>query len=142
MIRKAKQSDAERLCQIIVEYFPYTHATIEKVQKRLKNKRFLLYLDELGTTLRGFFELEFQEGECRLNGVAVYPEFRRNGIGKKLLEKAIALAKKRDAGRVYLLVRPDNVEAVSLYEKYGFTTKGVWDKKVDGKKVLEMELTL
>jgi ribosomal protein S18 acetylase RimI-like enzyme len=138
MIRPAEKSETGELTRIILQYFPYTKASIEKVEKRLQNEKFLLFVEK-EEKLRGFFELEFLEKDCRLNGIAVYPEFRRKGIGKALMEKAVEEAHKRKCARIYLLVRPDNEEAVPLYKQFGFSVKGNWPKLVDGKKVLEME---
>ncbi|MFH0714604.1 MAG: GNAT family N-acetyltransferase [Candidatus Diapherotrites archaeon] len=139
MIRPAKKSESEELTRIILQYFPYTKATVEKVEKRLKSEKFLLFVDK-AEKLRGFFELEFLENECRLNGIAVYPEFRRKGIGKALMERALEEVRKRKCLRIFLLVRPDNKEAIELYEQFDFKEKGFWPKLVDGKQVLEMEL--
>ncbi len=50
--------------------------------------------------------------------IAVHKEARGQGLGKKLMEKAVSLAK----GDIALHVEPDN-PAKKLYEKLGFTNK-------------------
>lgn len=52
--------------------------------------------------------------------IAVHKKFRGQGLGKELVEKAIALAK----GGVALHVEPDN-PSIKLFEKLGFTNKYV-----------------
>ena len=55
--------------------------------------------------------------------VAVLEEQRKKGIGRALVEEAIAGAKIKKADELYLEVRCSNNEAVKLYEKIGFIIK-------------------
>ncbi|RKY99562.1 MAG: ribosomal-protein-alanine N-acetyltransferase [Candidatus Hydrothermota bacterium] len=55
-----------------------------------------------------------------LANIAVKPELRRKGIGRALLKKAIAIAKKRNKKLLSLEVRRSNIAARKLYESEGF----------------------
>lgn len=55
--------------------------------------------------------------------VAVLEEQRKKGIGRSLIEEAIAGAKIKKADELYLEVRCSNNEAVRIYEKIGFIIK-------------------
>ena len=55
--------------------------------------------------------------------VAVLEEHRKKGIGRALIEEAIAGTKIKKADELYLEVRCSNNEAVRLYEKIGFIIK-------------------
>ncbi len=55
--------------------------------------------------------------------VAVLEEHRKKGIGRVLVEEAIAGVKIKKTDELYLEVRCSNNEAVKLYEKIGFTIK-------------------
>lgn len=55
--------------------------------------------------------------------VAVLEEQRKKGIGRALVEEAIAGTKIKKADELYLEVRCSNNEAVRLYEKIGFIIK-------------------
>ena len=61
------------------------------------------------------------EGELLLLGVA--PEFRRRGIGRKLLDHFLDQAQETGVSRVHLEVREGN-PAVVLYRHAGFTLAG------------------
>lgn len=52
--------------------------------------------------------------------VAVLPEFRRQGLGRILVEEAINGIVLRKCEEMYLEVRCSNVAAVKLYENLGF----------------------
>lgn len=55
--------------------------------------------------------------------VAVLEEQRKKGVGRALIEEAIAGTKIKKADELYLEVRCSNNEAVKLYEKIGFIIK-------------------
>ncbi|MEM2633527.1 MAG: ribosomal protein S18-alanine N-acetyltransferase, partial [Nitrososphaerota archaeon] len=52
--------------------------------------------------------------------IAVKKDYRKKGIGKKLLDSIIEYFKSRNVSLVNLQVRIDNYEAISFYEKNGF----------------------
>ena len=55
--------------------------------------------------------------------VAVLPEYRKKGIGRALIEEAIAGVKLKKSDELYLEVRCSNTEAIRLYEKLSFVIK-------------------
>lgn len=55
--------------------------------------------------------------------VAVLPEYRKKGIGRALIEEAIAGVKLKKSDELYLEVRCSNTEAIRLYEKLNFVIK-------------------
>jgi amino-acid N-acetyltransferase len=57
----------------------------------------------------------FNPGLCEVRSLAVDPEHRKNGLGKKLIESALDLAKERSAVQVLTLTR-----ASGLFERCGF----------------------
>lgn len=60
------------------------------------------------------------EGEAELLNLAVGPEFRKRGIGRRLAGELIS----RHAGTLWLEVRETNVNARNLYKSLGFTETG------------------
>jgi ribosomal protein S18 acetylase RimI-like enzyme len=65
---------------------------------------------------------------CGTLGMGVRKDFRRLGIGTRLLEHAIGKAKKRGLERIELEVFASNIPAINLYEKAGFAVEGVKKK--------------
>ncbi|GAB1364790.1 N-acetyltransferase [Rhodobacter sp.] len=63
-------------------------------------------------------------GEAELLTLAVGPENRRRGLGRKLLARFIYQAQLRGAGRAFLEVSAENPGAIALYESAGFAASG------------------
>lgn len=57
-------------------------------------------------------------------GMGVKKEYRGQGIGKSLLERALNHSKSIGLEKIELTVYTDNKSAVGLYKKYGFTEVG------------------
>ncbi|MEA2819508.1 MAG: hypothetical protein QOJ86_1512 [Bradyrhizobium sp.] len=58
-------------------------------------------------------------------GVGLLPQFRGEGIGTRLIQKALAAARACGLHRVELTVREHNTGAIALYRKAGFAIEGV-----------------
>lgn len=65
------------------------------------------------------------DGEAYVDFVAVAPEHRQRGIGRRLIEAAIARGHAWGCRRVALTVREDNAAARALYRSLGFTEERI-----------------
>ena len=76
--------------------------------------------------------------------IGVVPEYRGRGIGRELMERAIATAWKRRLTRIELTVRADNRAAIALYKDMGFKTEGTHRNavRVDGKYFDQLAMAL
>ena len=63
--------------------------------------------------------------EVDIHNIAVHPDFRRQGIGRLLLEQVVAAARRQERLRVTLDVRCSNASAQSLYLSLGFVARGL-----------------
>lgn len=62
--------------------------------------------------------------EGSITNVAIDPEYRRQGIGRKMLLKLIDIVKEKGVTALTLEVRVSNAPAISLYEGLGFKSVG------------------
>lgn len=62
--------------------------------------------------------------EGHITNIAVHPEYRRIGIGCRLMEGLIDIARRRGITDMTLEVRASNTAAQKLYMKYGFEQAG------------------
>ena len=70
----------------------------------------------------GYWEIV---GEGHITNVAVHPDYQGQGLGSQLLRRLIEYAVQAGIDSFTLEVREDNVPAIKLYEKYGFTAVGL-----------------
>ncbi len=72
----------------------------------------------------GFYVGELVIDEATLMDICVEPSQQGNGFGKKLLTQFIAQAKAKNAVKIWLEVRAENISAQMLYMNAGFVEKG------------------
>ena len=74
--------------------------------------------------LVGYFLLMPIVDEAHLLNVAVAKAHQRKGLGLYLLDKVCACARGLSMQSILLEVRPSNLRALTVYEKYGFAEIG------------------
>ena len=91
-----------------------------------------------GESVVGWGDVARTFGQARahmgLLGIGLIKEARHQGLGKRLLEAAIAHSWKQGLSPIELTVRADNLNAIRLYERLGFEHEGVMRRgcSVDG----------
>lgn len=77
-----------------------------------------------GDTVAGYIGSQSVLGESDMMNVAVHPDFRRQGIAKRLVLTLVEGLKVRGNHCLSLEVRASNEPAIRLYEKLGFLQVG------------------
>jgi len=62
-------------------------------------------------------------GHCYVTALAVYPEFRRRGVGASLLKNADAIGRTSAPNGMTIIVASENRGARRLYERVGYSAK-------------------
>ncbi|HCW80433.1 MAG TPA: ribosomal-protein-alanine N-acetyltransferase [Ruminococcaceae bacterium] len=75
-------------------------------------------------TIAGYAGMSCVMDECYINNIAVFPQFRRMGIGRALVLHLIGEAEHRSASFITLEVRASNSIAIALYKSLGFQEEG------------------
>ncbi len=121
VIRKALRTDIPSLCAL--ENVCFSEPWSEKgFADFFENPCSCAYLCEEDGEAAGYIGMYLVLGEGEITDLAVFPAFRRRGIGEALLA---ALARTDGLERLLLDVRESNLPARRLYEKCGFTVDGV-----------------
>ena len=94
---------------------PAAHAASAKTAARTAAQT-----DRDGVGLSGFLCRWLVADECHILNVAVHPRMRQHGIGKLLMQHALAEAHAQHAHVVTLEVRRSNFAARALYRKLEF----------------------
>src|SRR5438309_5119630 len=69
----------------------------------------------------GTARVVYHQGNAKIGRMAVLKSYRGQGVGKKLLQRAVATAKKLGARTIYLHAQ---VPVIEFYEKLGFRCVG------------------
>jgi len=82
-----------------------------------------------GATVVGWCDVSPLMGESRAHigvlGMGLLPAARGKGLGRQLMEAAIAKSWANGLSRLQLTVRADNLNAKLLYERMGFEVEGL-----------------
>lgn len=122
-IEKMTVAHIEEIARLEKECFssPWSE---DGLKSELDNKFARFYVAFLDGQIAGYIGSHNVLGEVYITNVAVFPEFRRNGVGKALVEFLVDKMKSENAEFVTLEVRESNLNAISLYEKCGFEKVG------------------
>jgi ribosomal-protein-alanine N-acetyltransferase len=98
----------------------------EAYRNELHANRLATYLvARLDDVVIGFGGIWLMVDEAHITTFAVDPNWRRRGVGERLLLALLDAASSRGAREATLEVRLSNVAARRLYEKYGFRPVGL-----------------
>lgn len=125
VVDRMKVEDLEAVHVIERESFS-TPWPAHAYQHELENNRLAHYIvARCGDQLVGFAGMWLLVDEAHVTTFATSRAWRRQGIGERLLLALLDLAAARGAHEATLEVRPSNLPARRLYEKYGFKVVGV-----------------
>ncbi len=80
---------------------------------------------ELNKKIAGMLVGWLMIDELHIATIATHPDFRRQGIGKKLLIHALKSARDEGLIRSFLEVRKSNQAAIMMYKNLGFIEEGI-----------------
>jgi GNAT superfamily N-acetyltransferase len=139
-IKQTTVNDSELILSFIkklAEYENLLHevkATATEIEKSLFSKdsnaeAIIGYIDESPVAIAIYFHnysTFLAKKGLYLEDLFVLPEFRKNGIGKKMLKYLANLAVERDCGRFEWAVLDWNEPAIQFYQNIGAELKKEW----------------
>ncbi len=98
--------------------------------KGLKNGDF--YVAKEGERVIGYAGFTYALDEVSLVNLAIHPDYRRKGIGTRLLKHLMSMARTKNGKKIFLEVRKSNISAISFYHKHKFIEVGIRKNYYDG----------
>ncbi|MGG7076420.1 ribosomal protein S18-alanine N-acetyltransferase [Clostridium sardiniense] len=98
---------------------------LDSITKEISNKLARYVVCKEDNKVVGFAGAWLIASEGQITNVAVHPEYRGKGIGKKLMESLISSLKQEDCNAITLEVRESNTVAKNLYKNFGFISEGI-----------------
>ncbi|MGD8206991.1 MAG: ribosomal protein S18-alanine N-acetyltransferase [Thiohalocapsa sp.] len=109
---------------LAVERRSYSSPWTEAIFRDCLRVRYLCLVAERRRAIVAHSVLSVAAGECHVLNLCVDPQHRNLGIGRRLLRRMLALARRRDADTAFLEVRAGNAGALALYRSEGFDEVG------------------
>lgn len=111
---------------LISEFDSFWSSSILKEELQNPNSKYFVAINN--SKILGFGGIWKAVDDCHVTDIVVKKDCRRLGIGSKILEKLIQVAKQTNLGSITLEVNINNIPAQKLYNKYGFKALGVRKK--------------
>ena len=116
-------------CRLYNDCFPAKNITPELIDRIFVVEPAMIFLavqkDENNSQQSlGFVYFWTVVDEIQIMDIGVLPQFRRQGVGSKLMQRLMGLAAEKNQ-RITLEVRSGNKSAIHLYEKLGFANVGL-----------------
>ena len=125
-LRTARAGDVDGILAL-ERSFPGDRMSARSVRRFIGAPGACVRVAAVGTRIAGALVLLLRRNSCwaRIYSVAVDPDFRGRGIGRRLVLAAEADARRRGCAGVTLEVREDNAAARALYEQMGYRVDAV-----------------
>jgi ribosomal protein S18 acetylase RimI-like enzyme len=140
VVRRAREADAEQLLRnindvgaemewILTESIPWDSRREREWIRGFDDRSSILYVADVDGKVVGQLDVHiasYPKARHVANlGVAVVKAYRDLGIGRALMERALAWMKGRGVEKATLEVFSTNSRAITLYRKMGFEVEGV-----------------
>lgn len=123
-IRRMRQEDVPLVAEL--EQQTFTDAWSENaLLETLAQKQTILLTAFEDKKLIGYVILYYVLEEGEIARIAVSPDYRRQGVGARLLLELESLCLDNGISKLLLDVRESNVAAYSFYEEHGFVKDGI-----------------
>lgn len=125
-LRRMRWWDVEQVATLERDLFAHDPWSVEQFWGELarvpESRWYAVHEDDLG--IDGYVGLYTVPPEADVQTIAVAPRSQGQGLGRALLDALVDEARVRGCAQLFLEVRVDNVSAIALYERRGFTHDG------------------
>ncbi len=124
MIRLMQEADLEQVAEL--EKCCFSESWSYRIlEAGLHSPYDVYYVFEQDERILGYCNLRLLAGEGEIQRIAVLPQCRRLGLGRKMMDVMVGYARNNRALAISLEVREGNTAARRLYELYGFQAEAV-----------------
>ncbi|MCI9046690.1 MAG: ribosomal protein S18-alanine N-acetyltransferase [Hungatella sp.] len=123
MVRWVSREDLAAVVRLEEMCFsiPWSNTAIEEA---FANELYRFVAVEEKGVIVGYANFRIVADEGEIERVAVHPDSRRRGYGRKLMEAMVEYSRKKGVRDMTLDVRVNNEKAINLYESCGFVEEG------------------
>jgi len=148
LCRVLEHKDVPIVASLFCSAFVSLENEVSRAEERIENEVSGAVVATVDDQVIGalFFDLKFEgyRKALYIEQVAVFPHCRRLGACSSLLDWSAGVASQFGCHYIFLLVRNENVDAISCYERNGFVVRdsGVIAPRSEDPKIIRMECDL
>ena len=98
---------------------------VKDIRRKLHVRRDLFLVGLLGARLVGTVMVGYEGHRGWVNYLAVVPDCRRRGLGRRLMEEAETLQRAAGCPKINLQVRSSNADVIGFYRSIGYAVDDV-----------------
>ncbi|OOZ35371.1 ribosomal protein S18-alanine N-acetyltransferase [Solemya velesiana gill symbiont] len=121
-IRPMRTADVEAV--MVVEQAAYDFPWTAGIFRDCLRVGYCCWVVALDQRIIGYAIMSVAAGEAHILNVCIHPEMQGHGLGRRLMQRFITLARERSADTIFLEVRDSNKAAIHLYDTLGFNEVG------------------
>ena len=126
-ISKMNIDDLNKISPVLLtEFDDFWNYNIFKSELENENSKYVVAKNN--DEIVGFAGIWISIDEAHVTNIVTKKDLRENGIGSTLLEELINLSKNLNLVSITLEVNENNLDAIKLYEKFGFEKLGIRKK--------------
>lgn len=122
-IRSMTEADVDVIAGLEKELFSDAWSKTSLLETNAQKHALILVAEE--EELLGYAIIYYVMDEGEIARIAVSPKWRRQGVGRSLLDELCKIGREQGIHRILLDVREGNEGARQFYEEYGFVQDGI-----------------
>ena len=124
-LRMRPMEEDDMAAVLAVERVGYPHPWTEGNFRDCLRAGYCCWVLEQDGRMIGHGVLSVAVGEAHVLNVCVHPDWQGRGLGRRILDRLLRLAREHEADTAFLEVRASNTVAQHLYESAGFNEIGL-----------------
>ena len=124
-LRMRPMEEDDMAAVLAVERVGYPHPWTEGNFRDCLRAGYCCWVLEQDGRMIGHGVLSVAVGEAHVLNVCVHPDWQGRGLGRRILDRMLRLAREHEADTAFLEVRASNTVAQHLYESAGFNEIGL-----------------
>ena len=120
LIYEAEEKDLRIISELERDLFSEEKWSYFQILREFKNDFSKILVFKEKEEIIGYLIFREIEPEIEILKIGVRKEYQRKGVGTKLIQKLIEIAKEKNISKIFLEVKASNLSAYNFYKKLGF----------------------
>ena len=121
-LRPMREADLDEVMRIELQAYPFPWT--RGIFRDCLHAHYPMWVQEREGQMLGYGVLSIAADEAHVLNLCTAPDHAGQGLGQRMLQALLRVARGNGAQRVFLEVRPSNPRAIALYERSGFNEIG------------------